>query len=204
MPARASYYESNWLSTRWRRSLAKMIREMLPPEWEGSELLDVGVGDGYTARLVKPRGKVTGIDFDEESVGDAKERGIDAQFGSVYELPLPDNAFDVIMCVEVLEHLEKPIEALKEISRVLRVGGHLVITTPVPNLPWRLIWWVWTKFGPGKKWESIPHISELRIGDRSSADGGVEAMLTDLSFEVLKTSKCNYGMVAGLLARKRS
>ena len=166
------------------------------------ELLDVGVGDGYTIRLVKPDGKVSGVDFDQEVVEEARGRGVLAQFGSAYEIPMPDASFDIITCVEVLEHLDSPMKALREVDRVLRQGGYLVVTTPIPNLRWRAIWWLWTKVGPGKKWEKIPHISELHLGDKPSRDGGLQAMLRELGFEVKGTSKCNYGMVAGLVARK--
>jgi len=197
-----SYYESNRLSKRWRRNLAKMIRELLPHGWEELDFLDVGVGDGYTVRLVKPSGEVSGIDFDNEVIEEAKRRGILAQYGSAYEIPMPDASYDIILCAEVLEHLDRPEASLKEIARVLRPGGLLVATTPVPSLKWRLLWWVWTRLGPGKRWSKIPHVSDLHIGEHSAEDGGLEAMLKALGFKIVRTGDCNYWMVAGLLASK--
>lgn len=46
-------------------------------------------------------------------------------------IPMPDASFDVVLCTEVLEHLPRPIEALKELSRVLAPGGKLLITAPM-------------------------------------------------------------------------
>jgi len=197
-----SYYESNWLSKRWRSNLAKMIRALLPENWDTLELLDVGVGDGYTLRLVKPTGEVSGIDFDEGILKEARNRGIRATYGSAYEIPTADASFDAVMCVEVLEHLDRPEAGLKEVTRVLRPGGYLIATTPVPSFRWRLIWWFWTKMGPGKRWNAIPHVSELHLGNKSSEDGGLTAMLRESGFEVLATERCNFGMVAGVVARK--
>jgi ubiquinone/menaquinone biosynthesis C-methylase UbiE len=205
MPTRAkSYYESNPFSMWWRSGLARMVRGLMPQGWERLRLLDVGVGDGFTIRLVKPEGEVTGLDFDPAELSAATERGVVAREGSVYQIPFPNESFDIATCFEVLEHLDAPVRALKEIDRVLNPGGYVVVSTPVPNIRWRVIWWLWTKLGPGKKWEKIPHITELHIGDKSTEDGGLLAMLTELGFQVLSTEKCNYGMVAGLIAQKPS
>ncbi len=198
-----SYYESNLFSRKWRSNLAAMVKELLPDHWELFELLDVGVGDGYTIRLVKPVGPVTGIDFEPEAVAGATSRGVNASLGSAYRIPHASESFDIVTCLEVLEHLEDPSRSLNEIFRVLRPDGFLVATTPVPNIRWRILWWLWTKLGPGKKWKNIPHVSDLHIGDKASDEGGLVEMLERVGFVTLRTSSCNYGMVAGLLARKR-
>lgn len=52
----------------------------------------------------------------------------------IIEIPEPDASFDAIMCIEVLEHLPSPIEALKEFSRLLRPGGQLILTAPFASL----------------------------------------------------------------------
>ena len=180
-----------------------MVRNLMPAGWEDMDLLDIGVGDGYTIRLLKPSGRVSGVDFDPRAVLSAKERGVDAREGSAYDLPFPSDSFGVVTCIEVLEHLENPQAALDQVSRLLRPGGYFIVTTPVPNLRWKVLWWLWTKFGPGKRWDKIPHITDLHVGGKSSNDGGLVAMLEERGLEVTKTSRCNYGMVAGLTARKR-
>ena len=199
-----SYYESNRFSGRWRTNLAGMVKKLLPDGWEGMALLDIGVGDGYTIRLVKPEGRVTGIDFDTAEVAAARARGIEAREGSAYHLPFGDETFELVTSFEVIEHLESPTTALKEMERILRKGGYLVLSTPVPSLRWKLVWWFWTKLGPGKRWEKIPHVNELRLGRKGDGELGLVEMLSGLDLHVLRTAKCNYGMVAGLVARKRA
>jgi SAM-dependent methyltransferase len=46
-------------------------------------------------------------------------------------IPVPDGSFDAVLCAEVLEHLPKPIEAVREFARILRRGGRLLLTAPL-------------------------------------------------------------------------
>lgn len=82
-----------------------------------------------------------GIDIKE---GD----GVDV-VASVYELPFKNAEFDMVLCISVLEHLEDPPRAIKEMERVLRVGGRIIVSVPFmfpihdsPDDYWRF-----TKFG---------------------------------------------------------
>jgi len=52
----------------------------------------------------------------------------------ITSIPEPDSAFDAVMCIEVLEHVPYPVDALREISRLLRSGGYLVVTAPFNSL----------------------------------------------------------------------
>ena len=198
-----SYYETNVFSLRWRSSIAKMVGSILPRDWKDMELLDLGVGDGYTIRLIKPTGKIAGLDPDQPSIAEARERGIAAQEGSAYNQPFPSESFGLVTCIEVLEHLSRPEIALAETYRILQPGGYLAITTPIPSARWRMLWWAWTRLGPGKKWQGMPHVIELYTGSKSSAEGDLVAMLGKLGFEVVRTRSCNWDMVAGLLALKK-
>jgi len=49
----------------------------------------------------------------------------------ITSIPVPDQSFDVVLCTEVLEHVPTPIEALKEIGRILKVGGILYLSAPL-------------------------------------------------------------------------
>lgn len=64
--------------------------------------------------------------------------------GSVTALPFKDGELDNVTAMEILEHITECREALKEIKRVLRPGGVLVMTTPDNSLVWNLIWGVWS------------------------------------------------------------
>ena len=100
-------------------------------------LLDAGCGEGFVAGQIKrkwPCWKITGIDGAKEAILLAKQlhADIDFRIGNLYGIAFPDKAFDVVVCSEVLEHLEKPENALKELQRVTKS----VLLLTVPNEPW--------------------------------------------------------------------
>lgn len=100
-------------------------------------VLEAGCGEGFILdRLYKANiGKrLLGIDSSDVAVALAKkERShLDIRKGDVYRLPFKDNSFDLIMCCEVLEHLEKPEKALAELKRVC--AKYVILS--VPNEPW--------------------------------------------------------------------
>jgi len=110
---------------------------------EGERLLDIGCYVGGFAKAFAeqhPSGSVTAIDYDPESVRIARvlhpEMANSFLRMSVYELDLPDGSMDCVTFQEVIEHLEGAALAVKEINRVLRPGGALIVTTPNPYY-WR-------------------------------------------------------------------
>jgi ubiquinone/menaquinone biosynthesis C-methylase UbiE len=114
------------------RTAANSAAYLLPHLRAGMDLLDVGCGPGTItvdfARIVAP-GSVTGIDRSEEVVTQAAAyaaaQGVDATFraGDVYALDMADASFDVVHAHQVLQHLSDPVAALREMRRVVRVGG---------------------------------------------------------------------------------
>jgi SAM-dependent methyltransferase len=103
-------------------------------------LLDFGCGD---ASKIGPWAKArnldyTGIDVSDTAIEMARTRGFDARrVDDASRLPFEDECFDVIICLEVLEHLFLPHLALKEFWRLLRPKGIVIVS--VPNTAyWRL------------------------------------------------------------------
>jgi 2-polyprenyl-3-methyl-5-hydroxy-6-metoxy-1,4-benzoquinol methylase len=97
---------------------------------DGGELLDVGCGQGQLWPYVRRRfASYTGVDVVRYDGFPAEGRFVlaDADAGSV---PLPDASFDVVAAVETIEHLDGPRRFARELSRLVRPGGWLVITTP--------------------------------------------------------------------------
>lgn len=111
----------------------------------------------------------------------ARERGFDARvIGDAARLPFDDDSFDVVSCIEVLEHLFEPQRAATEILRVLKPGGVLIAT--VPNIAyWRrraelAIFGRWNPFGDDlsvkESWRD-PHIRFFTWWSLGTMLGGV-------------------------------
>ncbi|MDK2980138.1 MAG: hypothetical protein PWQ55_485 [Chloroflexota bacterium] len=101
-------------------------------------ILDVGCGGGVTVRRLArlaPQGKVYGIDYAKRSVASSKRtnrarirRGqVDIRLGSVSELPYEDNTFDLVTAFETYFFWPDLPADLREVQRVLKPGGHLLI-----------------------------------------------------------------------------
>ena len=93
--------------------------------------LDAACGTGRHAEHLAGRGhRVIGVDSSPDMLQQARARVPAAEFrqGDLDSLPLPDDHADVIVCALALVHLEKLGPAFREFARVLRPGGHLVIT----------------------------------------------------------------------------
>lgn len=136
------YYDHYWSADgyhpkgRTTPALARLFERWVPA---GALCLDVGCGDGRTSGLwLLGHGcSYMGVDVSEHAVEEARALGLQAQrIDDAAALPIPDGAYDVVVCVEVLEHLFSPLETVKEMARVLRTGGVLIMT--VPNVAyWR-------------------------------------------------------------------
>lgn len=103
-------------------------------ELSGRRVLDVGCGDGNLVCATASRGAdVTGIDPDPSMLDAARARATSAGFsatfleGQVECLPFPDFAFDVVVSVTVLCFVQDAQAAIREMARVLRPGGRLVL-----------------------------------------------------------------------------
>jgi 2-polyprenyl-3-methyl-5-hydroxy-6-metoxy-1,4-benzoquinol methylase len=97
----------------------------------GARLLEVGCGNGSLLAKMQTRGwQVEGVEFDPECVKRVEARGLKCYGRDLRELGLPSETFDAIYMGHVIEHLYDPGSLLKECWRVLKPGGHLVMTTP--------------------------------------------------------------------------
>ena len=99
----------------------------------GSRVLDIGAGTCHYRALFTHCDYKT-HDFKQytgEKLGGTTEYGKIDYESDICAIPVPDNSFDVILCTEVLEHTPEPIEAMREMSRILRPGGRLFVTAPL-------------------------------------------------------------------------
>jgi len=135
--AYASIYERE--DVHWwflgRRSILSALLDGLGPR-DGRRILDVGCGTGGNFAFLDKYGTVEGCDYSEEAVRYCKLRGTHpVRVADIYELPYQDGSFDLVTCLDVIEHLRLDLPAFQELGRVLKPGGHLLVTLPVgPHL----------------------------------------------------------------------
>lgn len=124
-----------------------VFNELLPENIEGKRILDAGCGTGWFSKKAAEKGAVV-VSMD---VGDkllskvAQKCNSERVVGSVLNIPFDDNTFDFVISSEVIEHIPEPLAAIKEMSRILKPGGVLALTTP--NKRWFFAIWIANKFG---------------------------------------------------------
>jgi SAM-dependent methyltransferase len=100
---------------------------------DDARILDVGCGDGFHLQLLKKYGKpswtLEGVDMSERAVRAVEKSGLKAHLGSVEELDLPKNSYDLAIMFQTIEHVEKPEKVLAAVFEILKPGGKLVVVT---------------------------------------------------------------------------
>ncbi len=108
------------------------------PLANGRKVLDAGCGVGYGTNLLAEAGASSAVGVDiakavvEAATASAAE-GASFQASGIHDLPFEHATFDLVVCFEVIEHVERPAEAIDELVRVLRPPGVLVISSPNPD-----------------------------------------------------------------------
>lgn len=99
---------------------------------KGKKVLDVGCSTGNF--LAQDPKNMVGLDIDKHAVEICKKRGFDARVQDPQKkLEARSDSFDYVNCRHVLEHVSEPLPFMKDIRRVLRKGGKLILLTDKPN-----------------------------------------------------------------------
>jgi ubiquinone/menaquinone biosynthesis C-methylase UbiE len=113
---------------------------------KGKTILDIASGEGYGTNILSNYAKfATGVDIDNQTIELAKNKykksNLEYKVGSAFEIPMNDNSVDVVISFETIEHHDKHDEMLKEIKRVLKTDGILIMSSPdkknytdIPNI----------------------------------------------------------------------
>lgn len=116
----------------WRRTLPRYIT--CEPGCIG---LECGTGPGHLIGLLEqwfPKIKLFGLDIDLPTIHRARQASPNSRFllASAESLPFPDQTFEMIISLHMVEHLEEPERFIREAGRVLRREGILIFATPNP------------------------------------------------------------------------
>jgi ubiquinone/menaquinone biosynthesis C-methylase UbiE len=132
------YASANPIERRLMATFLSQLQRALPAA-PPSTVLEIGLGEGEVAQRVLgryPGAFLTGVDLpDPALVEHWVSKKLPASFADVGALPFPDAAFELVLAIEVLEHVPRPEDALKEIARV--ATGHVVLSVPREPL-WRV------------------------------------------------------------------
>lgn len=122
----------NPISKHAERRRAEVTVYLLQPQ-RNDLILDVGCGDGYQMSYFVGRAqRIVGIDRSLVKLKEARKkvRSMDLICASSEKLPFQQEIFSKVTCLELLEHLNNPVETLEEIERVIKDVGKLVVSVP--------------------------------------------------------------------------
>ena len=155
-----TYYQQgvkgNLFQYLWHSHKIKLAKRILS-KLKFDNCLDVGCASGYMiSEIFKtfPQAKYFGVDVYDKAIEYAKITypNIEFKIASADKLPFKNDYFDLILFYETIEHVENPKECLKEIKRVLKKGGTLILTMDSGSWLFRLVWFIWENT-KGKIWQ---------------------------------------------------
>lgn len=106
-------------------------------ETQATKILDAGCGEGHLLRAIlekREKLNIEGFDYSADLVGKAQKVNptLNLSVNNIYDLPHEDNSYDLILCTQVLEHLEHPEKAINELGRITE--KYCILS--VPNEPY--------------------------------------------------------------------
>lgn len=143
---RRNLFQKFWHARRFSE-IGKVIEEVKGP------VLDVGCHSGtfteFILKHIKSK-EIYGVDISHSAIDRIKKRISYGHFqvGDGAQLPFKNNFFEAVFCLEVLEHVDNPLQVLSEIKRVLKKDGYGVLLVPTDNKLFRIVWFIWTFYYP--------------------------------------------------------
>ncbi|MDX2359908.1 MAG: class I SAM-dependent methyltransferase [Crocinitomicaceae bacterium] len=129
------HYSSNYAITRYFSPItAKRYSDLLDsfePFRKTNRILDIGCGHGFFLEIAMQKGwEVYGSELTEASVKECSKKGIKMFHGELKDGPFENDFFDIIVSIEVIEHINSPQEFVDQIYKLLRKGGEFYMSTP--------------------------------------------------------------------------
>lgn len=181
----------------WHSSKIKLAKKLLD-KTKFDNCLDVGCASGYMlSEIAKvfPGPEYVGVDIYDKAIDHAKKTYPDLQFkvASAEKLPFKDSTFDLILFYETIEHVEHPETCLKELRRVLRKNGTLILTMDSGNWLFRIVWYVWENTR-GRIWKGA-HLHPFHHRE-------LERLIKRAKFKIKNKIFSLFGMEVTFVAKK--
>ena len=132
--------QSHWWHIGRRKIIAGFVEDICRRVTDRRpRILDVGCGTGANLMMLSQFGEAEGVDISEDALAFCRERGLDkVRLGAGEELPYDAGTFDLVTALDVVEHMDDDLAGLREMQRVLRPGGRVLLFVPTFMFLWGL------------------------------------------------------------------
>jgi len=182
------YIQNHWWFASRTRALNAVMQPLLPSGLE-VRLLDVGCGAGNMIDHLSEYGRLKGLEIDPRPTKMAHDRGYDVDLFDVTKpMPFAEGTFDAVTALDVIEHNEDDMAILRDSYRVLKPGGHIIITVPAFMFLWS-------------------HNDDINAHVRRYTAGELRRKLTEAGFTVRRMSYNNFfvfPLAAAIIMLRRS
>lgn len=130
--------ETHWWYLGRRRIIQSLVEKICATLNKANpRILDVGCGTGANLKMLASFGIAEGVDISPQAVDFCRERGLDSvKLGAIEQLPYEDGSVDLVTALDVVEHLDDDVGGLREMRRVLRRDGRLLLFVPAFMFLW--------------------------------------------------------------------
>ena len=130
--------ESHWWYIGRRRIIASFVKAICDQVKDRrARILDVGCGTGANLVRLSDFGDAEGVDISPDALKFCRERGLNnVKLGAAETLPYEDHEFDLVTAFDVVEHMDDDVAGLREMRRVLRPGGRVLLFVPTFMFLW--------------------------------------------------------------------
>ncbi len=152
------YYNDNYRRTSYFSPITvrryQALLDRFEPYRKTNRILDVGCGYGFFLEIAREKGwEVYGLEISPEAVSECRKKGIETVETEIQNAPFDPESFDIVVSIEVIEHINTPREFVSGIHKFLRPGGIAYLTTP--NFNSLLRYWL------GKNYDIIEYPNHL-------------------------------------------
>ncbi|HRA46808.1 MAG TPA: class I SAM-dependent methyltransferase [Thermomicrobiales bacterium] len=178
-------HENNHWWFKWRFDMITEIVEALPRN-ESFRLLDAGCGTGQMTKLLEKYGDAVGLELAPEAIAFARKRGVqNIVQGSITDPPFPAGSFDLVLSLDVIEHVDNDVQILESLFEIVKPGGHLIVTVPA----FQSLWSQHDEINQHKRRYRVPQLRK---------------MIENAGFQTTKVTYCNTSLFVPVFATRKA